>query len=70
MSPAAAEFARRGEQLLASHYRSKARTALARARQARWAGREQAVAGLVHDALWWRRFAQRFAARARQAGAR
>lgn len=62
----AAESAQWGDLTLASHYRRKAHLSLARARDARWVGREQTVLALVRDALWWRRFAHHFAARARQ----
>lgn len=60
------ESARDCDLRLASFYRRKARIALAQARQARWVGREEAVGALVRDALWWRRFAHRRQARARQ----
>jgi hypothetical protein len=49
----------------AQRYRRKAWEALAQARDARWVGREFAVADLVQDALWSRRTANHFAALAR-----
>jgi len=62
----AAESARHCDLRLARFYRRKARIALAQARQARWVGREEAVGALVRDSQWWRRFAHRWEARARQ----
>jgi len=66
MSPAAESLRRHCERRLVQFYRTKARTSLAQARQVRWMGREEAAATLVSDALWWRRFAHRWAVRARQ----
>ena len=45
----AAESARWADLTLASHYRRKAHLSLARARDARWSGREHAVPALVED---------------------
>jgi hypothetical protein len=69
MSPVA-QTARRCDLHLAKFYRKKAIAALAQARQARWIGREAGVAHLVAEALWWRRFSNRRAQRARQEVAR
>lgn len=66
MSPAAESLRRHCDRRLAKFYRTKARTTLAQARQARWMGREEVAVTLVSDALWWRRFANRWAVRARQ----
>lgn len=65
MSPLA-QSARRCDLRLAKFYRTKALAVLAQARQARWIGRESGVAGLVAEALWWRRFSNRRAQRARE----
>lgn len=71
MSPTAVQFAQQGDRALARHGRRKAHAALEAARQARWRGREEAmVARHRAEALWWRRFAQHFARRARQQGVR
>jgi hypothetical protein len=66
MSLTAENLHKHCERRLVQFYRSKARTTLAQARQARWMGREEAAAALVSDALWWRWFAHRRAVRARQ----
>jgi hypothetical protein len=61
-----AESSRRSYIALAQRYRHKAWEALAKARDARWVGREWAVPDLLHDALWSRRTANHFAALARR----
>jgi hypothetical protein len=67
--PAAAHPAKRSNLRLGKFYRAKALAALARARHARWIGREGAVAVLLATALQWRRFSNRWVRRA-QAGRR
>jgi hypothetical protein len=50
-------------------YRAKAHTMLGKARQARWVGREGAVASLLAEALWYRRSSKHWAMRAQQEAA-
>jgi hypothetical protein len=59
------KLAQRSYLALAQCYRNRARQALAQARNARWVGREWAVADLVQDALLSRRTANHFATLAR-----